>query len=457
MPPFFGYKDEVPTTVQGTALMPYTRNFNDWTRNIQYREAWTNQTKVVENGTTTIYWPATRTGERVEKWKSKISSLVQAGSPFSTTRYTHYVKSVAQGQYEGYDYKLPTPPWSNNYINRYRGYWVYAPAPSTVNHLSTDGALAEQRALMLLYKRIRAHEEAFNMAPVLAEMNETIDMIVRPASALREGITKHLRSVQKLKGRWLRGVPFHKRRETLLRAAAGSWLEFSFGWAPTVSDVAAGAEALAKFVQDEHVGYKRISAQGSSVQSMDLGTSILWNGTLEEQRIRQSWETKRTVRYIVGHRSDVITNSKGDFVHFLANFGLTNWRNVAVGAWEIIPYSWLVDYFTNIGELIECWATPTNGVSWIVRTERQHTARRYAITHVGSKNVSWWRYVKFRNVQGGYVEARRSTVTRTIPTSLGYPHLEFETPFGSPKRMTNMLAVWKGMSGRILNSVGRPM
>jgi len=55
-------------------------------------------------------------------------------------------------------------------------------------------------------------------------------------------------------------------------------------------------------------------------------------------------------------------------------YGFGSWREALPVVWELIPYSFLVDYFSNIGQIIDSYSTQLGGVMWIngtVRVERE--------------------------------------------------------------------------------------
>jgi hypothetical protein len=50
----------------------------------------------------------------------------------------------------------------------------------------------------------------------------------------------------------------------------------------------------------------------------------------------------------------------------LRTFGIS-WQDVLPAAWELIPYSFLIDYFTNIGEVISGFSHGRAGLGWVSR------------------------------------------------------------------------------------------
>jgi hypothetical protein len=50
-------------------------------------------------------------------------------------------------------------------------------------------------------------------------------------------------------------------------------------------------------------------------------------------------------------------------------------RDFLPAVWEAIPYSFLIDYFTNIGDIIEAVSFPLTGIAWGSITFRNHSIR----------------------------------------------------------------------------------
>nr|WEU70905.1 MAG: maturation protein [Hangzhou atkins-like virus 2] len=393
-------------------------------------------------------------GNKVEGWRRLIASMRQAGSPYTSDRYFLDKRShPIRVSYVGYDRGLPTPPWSNQKKNTYSGGLIYLSDIAVINHLTTNSAKARNNALKKLYRLIREQEEAFNYAPFVAELKEALGMIRRPADALQQAVTNYLRHMRKNHARMVRGVPLAKRPAVIRKVLAGSWAEFSFGWAPTVGDVESAAEALARFVDETNNGgrlsYKRIQASGRDIVQIDHGLGKVWDNTVREVSMTRQTTTSETYRYVVGWLQDIEVALGGSPRHFARVFGVDNFRNLALGAYEVIPFSWLVDYFINVGEILEAWATPTHQIQWIVETRLQATKVTRYYQHTGRQHVPWSTKYDFQ-IHPGQSAHCRYTMTRSLPTSLPLMTLQQKSPWGSAGKMANMAAVWTQMTHDII-------
>lgn len=128
-----------------------------------------------------------------------------------------------------------------------------------------------------------------------------------------------------------------------------SWLEYSYGWRPLVSDVKSGAEALAQFnvapktISHVLVHKRARNSDGSGYQNTRVTGGY---GNLAYSFNVQQWtETDVWVYGGVDISSGLNTESA-------ARLASLTWSDVLPTVWELIPYSFLVDYFTNVGDVI---------------------------------------------------------------------------------------------------------
>lgn len=147
----------------------------------------------------------------------------------------------------------------------------------------------------------------------------------------------------------------------LQQFAANTWLELSYGWRPLLSDIHSQAENLARVL----VKHEFVTRSGRASAKADKKTT--WKVLDGNEGL---WETSYTsiqtsrVTYVVRYRiQDGLLNTAN-------TFGLLNPLEVA---WEIVPFSFVVDWFLPIGNALSNLTATTGlifhgGSESIIRT-----------------------------------------------------------------------------------------
>jgi hypothetical protein len=185
----------------------------------------------------------------------------------------------------------------------------------------------------------------------LAQIGQTVSMLAKPLNAVAASyrlLTRMLstgNAVIMWNGipRFLRAksvVPLRQRTTQLMRKAADNWLEYSYGLLPTVRDVQDSAEAIDDMLKP----YKRIRFAKAGKKTTTKVVSTIGFGLPSTNfylKYRKTEETtiKYTCKYY--YRYDV-PESPG---HVL---GL-DLASAPTVVWDIIPWSFVVDWFIDIG------------------------------------------------------------------------------------------------------------
>lgn len=309
--------------------------------------------------------------------------------------------------------------------------------PEFVNPASMPAWLvtdADNQALKFIYKRVREARTQFQGLVFLGELNESLRMIKNPLKALHEGVSNYFDALKKRR-RGVRPTNYAKRADRLKSILSDTWLEHSFGWVPLISDIGDGLNAYDRVVNKTR--HTRLSATGKQqvIIQTDRFSNLGW-GNVRTVGIRESYY-QATVRYLCGLK-EITYGSEREEKQDL--FGLTL-KGFVPTAWELLPWSFLVDYFANVGEIVEASVTNTSDVTWICKTVRKSGIQRFS----GQLNL-----LETINMGGalhkdcggspGFVESEWRTIVRAPLDSLPFPNFQVGIP-GRPTQWLNMAAL----------------
>lgn len=263
---------------------------------------------------------------------------------------------------------------------------------------------------------------------ILGEIRETLHMIRHPADAIRSRLSSYLSTVKK-NGRGLKKARIARKNAMV----AETWLEYAFGWAPLLHDIEDSMKALAQLTtgviptipirgKGEHKEY---------VQEYDIIVPFGYGSG------RISVLTVDTIKaYYYGAVSQTVSKVPT----FRGSFGLRA-HDILPTVWELIPYSFLVDYFTNIGDIISAASFSTSDLAW---WGESHTWERVTKTHSPyDMTVYPANATMGATGQGSFnpgISTRRTKLMgRTLNPKL-VPGLSFKIP-GSPRQYFNILAL----------------
>lgn len=367
-----------------------------------------------------------RTGQRLPKWHKVIEDGGNATTPLSAQWDTvEYLPGswVVKWQYK-FDARIQI--FSNS------GDIAAAPA-SGISHLPRDPTIttsvADNRARVAFFKKLSASRTQLQGGVVLGELRETFAMLRRPAAGLWENILGYQGTLRKRKRtnpkNWTKGL-------------ADLWLEHAFGWQPFINDIRDAAKAIDRL--NEKPRSKIISASGfdkkDSTSSLDphfrVATSVLHYG----DSLNGSWfwspaqcYERCYVRYKGKLEAQVATTRWDNW----ALFGFSTEQFIPT-LWELLPWSFLVDYFTNIGDVLNSICTSTAGVTYVncttIRTSYFKGVLKSDPFAVQNNPGSNFTFIDSAGSPGGFNHSRR-LVSRSAGSGISYPSLQFESGLSS--------------------------
>jgi hypothetical protein len=277
-----------------------------------------------------------------------------------------------------------------------------------VEPTAAEAALTDNLAKQKLLDDIKGQK--VNLAQVFAERRQTVDMIgstaVRIGQAMMQLRRGDIRSAARmLKTTVSRGkaANFNQlyAREGWRNALSSGWLELQYGWKPLLDDIEGAANWLA-------------SKQSEEMKESAHATKRKFYQVTTKQRVHPGdYYIDTEYTYLVRYGCEFTTSGVA-----LADVKEAGILNVATIAWELTPWSFVVDWFIPIGNYINT-LDATIGLGW---------KRGYTTTHLNSfigyncyVNGAW---AGGRIYKGYAISSRRKV--RTVRTVLsGFPQMSF--------------------------------
>jgi hypothetical protein len=296
--------------------------------------------------------------------------------------------------------------------------------------------------IQAVVRQIRQAQTSLRGMVAAGEMGENLRMMKSRSRALHGGMYNYLNSVKKL-GR----AAVRLRPRQLLGNIQNLWLEYSFGWAPLVSDISDGAKALSRITTYREprvlVRYAKESAEITSQTS-----STIQHGPLLLKNVRAL--RSRYGCKIYG----AVSATPVGAVPVLDEFGFT-FNEWLPTLWELTPYSFLVDYFSNVGAVIDAYSLNSLGVAWLNLGELRETSLEVVPSVTLQAPPAGHRDVDVILNSGSPFSASRRRVNRdSFAIGNLTPTLEFRIP-GTSMQWLNIAALIR-FSKDVSKAINRP-
>jgi len=353
----------------------------------------------------------TRTGSDNPNYKTLIKQGSDATNPM-TVVFTDVKFEPGLLQTKG-SYPGPESDRNLGYVFTNQGIFpLAAVAPPSTDVASALVSAAQNKAAIRIRQAIQAETQAFSGMTFLGELRESIHMLRHPASAAREYLQDYLTPLSRKRLK----VSRHKFRDVL----ANSWLEFSFGWRPLLADVTAIANSINDVVGDE---IRRVHASAVEQSAITTTERIGVTSTVFSYDFNHTTRQKVVHTYRCGVKRQS-TIGKGSVSQIIDHGGF-DLANVIPTAWELLPWSFFIDYFSNIGDVISADLVSLENVVWTCSTSYQENSDSYTSGKIANAVIPNLAYV-INEVPCSF-KASRTKIVRTAG-SVPLPTLRFELP-----------------------------
>jgi hypothetical protein len=279
---------------------------------------------------------------------------------------------------------------------------------------------ASNLARQKLWQKIISTERKLQGGVMIGEIFELMRMLRRPADGLASSLLKYYDGVKKV---LVSGPKTAKRANSKIRAL---YLEATYGWSPLISDTRDAAELLA----EKHLHLSREVRFIRAKSTQESGNSYgPYQITLGFHRWHYHLKTKRqdTEKWLVA----MAGTTRWPILRTVSDLGFAP-EDFIPTVYNLIPYSFILDYFSNTGAVLDAWSHRSIDLEWLQKTNfSEVSSTRHAMR---SDNVAYHAEIGAKLVGESFREGkcvrRRGNVNRqrVYDESLSRPTLNFEIP-----------------------------
>jgi len=243
--------------------------------------------------------------------------------------------------------------------------------------------------------RTRVAGSDFNAGIALGESHKTLELITSSATKIYQALRAVKRgdvvsAANYLAGRRALGA---RRTDKSVRASRRTiqenWLQLQYGWRPLVDDVYNGAQFLAHQLNSPIQQTLRVSRE--------LGQAANFSGTAGWKYSKSNLMTRSSIKALIKEKN----------VPALAGL-----QDPASVAWELVPYSFVADWFIPIGSYLSARGLSQSLTGTFVTSTKSYE------NHAGL--VQYGQNITGLSQQGD-VQLLKGTFTRSVSSSLQIP------------------------------------
>jgi len=322
---------------------------------------------------------------------SKIKAQAEAGTPYQYTDTQFLTTPVpATAVLERSVAGSPRVKYKETYECNYLmppSFNAPIPRQSLTDAESADVATAKGRAMLKMYNKLKSQEQSIQALVILGEAQHTLHSIRHPADAL-VGALKLFKEKRNLIARnnynqIRRARKAFERNEKKLLALeekirtsnktliSNLWLEFHLAVIPLISDITAIAKAYhSELVKPAHQkSLKTIETlswtREATYPSRDMNFASFTSTITTSVDVKFTVYAGLRIERRASNRTAVENLiDKGAINLSTPSAAMTFLRSLAPAAWELTYYSFVADYVSNIGDVINALNTSTANVSY---------------------------------------------------------------------------------------------
>jgi hypothetical protein len=366
-----------------------------------------------------VNWTDSLTGQTLSDWRAKVKSGLNATTPMAGTEI-NIISTPSTYHYKGSTVAGSTnPAYQHEYVGTYSFEYQLPPSIS-VNSID---ATVQNKAATKWNAKVFDTFTAFQGGVFLVELQQTLRLIMNPASSLRRLLMDYLRALKK---RSFKGMKKHQIDKIL----AELWLEFVFGVKPLLSDIQDASSLLKSSEERLKLEIVRVRASVGP-EYIPLSRHSAQDGTYG----CAAWSFVQS-RGAAAQYVGAVASRCSPYTVILDSAGFSP-RNFVPTVYECIPLSFILDYFTNIGTILESWSNQQLRFAWgSLTTKKFQTLVLDSFRAIPPALAEF----KVKSHSFGTYYAERKSVNRSSITSAPFPDLAYKIP-GIDTKWLNLAAL----------------
>jgi len=372
-------------------------------------------------------------GSKNPYWKEQVRRGIQAGTSLSASEVKRNT-----GPHNVEEWNLFLGAYKQTHVKlHYHTGGIHSLGPAVIPSQSSLVTEANNQALSNYISQAENARQILQSGELIGEFAELARQLGSPMRNLRHGLGEYVQAVKKQLGARRRNGTLRRNSRDQARMLSDTWLEYSFGWRPLLNSVGDVIDYIR-----ETDPYSRFDTR--KIRGVGKAQGAWWISPTQSQKTVSSPGFTSKIRGFAnitviyrGHVS--MSSNAAGYVAEKVGFAPSQWLPTA---WELIPYSFLIDYFSNVGNIVSAFSFPKSALRWTMKTVVVEAESRYTDVKPiwkGGDGILGTAPYQYRSDKRIFRLGGASTTSKTVQRDPYSGSLIPELEFSIPNRGTQWL------------------